>query len=270
MVGPFINFFFGFSLELLGVHLQGLGSICPLLGCPLPPFSFPFPCAPGCPLFFSLGNLQGVELTHSSLGFPIFGGDMALPPWSTPITIWIPSFSVFPQKVMGESVSSFSQTFSQASDGTLLPTFCIPQNMMVVMIEVRNIIPAAPSFSVVIMLALHAATKQQKKHGFCPSRVSPDRLLQVDARSANILNQKNPKGGPKKRAKGYIYLSIYLSIYICMLQSSFLYHFGLSRVSFCTTSRVRNSTTFWGTILTLQKKRFFEDFCDTFWCQFVF
>ena len=46
--------------------------------------------------------------------------------------------------------------------------------------------------------------------------------------------------------------------------------FGLSRVSFGTTSRVRNSTTSWGAHFRTTKIGFFEDFCDKIWCQLVF
>ena len=65
-------------------------------------------------------------------------------------------------------------------------------------------------------------------------------------------------------------LSISLYIYIYAGELVLVPLFGLSRVSFGTTSRVRNSTTSWGTHFRTTKIGFFEDFCDKFWCQLVF
>ena len=62
----------------------------------------------------------------------------------------------------------------------------------------------------------------------------------------------------------------YIYIYIYAGELVLVPLFGLSRVSFGTTSRVRNSTTSWGAHFRTTKIGFFEDFCDKFWCQLVF
>ena len=68
----------------------------------------------------------------------------------------------------------------------------------------------------------------------------------------------------------YIYIYIYISLSLPPGELVSVPRFGLSRVSFCTTSRVRNCTSSWGNIFTLQKKWVLEDCCVTFWCQLVF
>ena len=65
----------------------------------------------------------------------------------------------------------------------------------------------------------------------------------------------------------YVYIYIYIYIYIGELVS--VPRFRLSRVRNSTTSRVRNSTTSWGDHFHTTKIGV-EDFCETFWCQFVF
>ena len=67
-----------------------------------------------------------------------------------------------------------------------------------------------------------------------------------------------------------IFISLLRYIYIYAGELVLVPLFGLSRVSFGTTSRVRNNTTCWGAHFRTTKTGFFEDFCDKFWCQLVF
>ena len=76
--------------------------------------------------------------------------------------------------------------------------------------------------------------------------------------------RENERGERERERRWVIYIYIYAGELVLVPL------FGLSRVSFGTTSRVRNSTTSWGAHFRTTKIGFFEDFCDKFWCQLVF